>query len=95
MSGKRYIKRIKVFLSIGAILVSMGFAVYINVPQYNNWQSLNADRDRLIQKELRLARELKELEVMCNRFESDREFVELEARRCNMSFPGETVFKFD
>ncbi len=82
------------FFILGFVCV---FAVgaRLSYPKYRHVCGLAEERDRINQRIGEKSREIAEIKRKQQRFNTDREFVEMLARRDRRIFPGELVFIFD
>ena len=80
------------FFSFGAIVVA---GVCFCLPKLDKAQGLASERDRIMQRISARQAEIDAMRENQRRFKTDREFVEMLARRNHRLFPGEVVFVFD
>lgn len=81
------------FVVCFAAIVLVG--VWASIPKWRKAQDLNAERDRIMQKITARQAEIDAMRENQRRFNTDREFVEMLARKNHRLFPGEVVFVFD
>ncbi len=80
------------FVCLGGIIVA---GVWLSIPKWRKAQGLNAERERIMQKITARQAEIDAMRENQRRFKTDREFVEMLARKNHRLFPGEVVFVFD
>lgn len=80
------------FLGFGAIVVA-GFIV--TLPKWHKSHDLEAEKARIEEKIKTRRAEIAAMRDNQTRFNTDREFVEMLARKNHRLFPGEVVFVFD
>jgi len=80
------------FVCFGAIVVS---GVVLSLPKWHKAHDLGIERDRIMQKITARQAEIDAMRENQRRFKTDREFVEMLARKNHRLFPGEVVFVFD
>ena len=80
------------FVCFGAIVVA---GAVMSKPKWKKVCDLNADRERIMQKITARQAEIDAMRENQRRFKTDREFVEMLARKNHRLFPGEVVFVFD
>lgn len=87
----------KIFQYISAVcFIAIVFAgVWASIPKWRKVRDLNAERDRIMQKITTRQAEIDAMRENQRRFNTDREFVEMLARKNHRLFPGEVVFVFD
>jgi len=80
------------FVCFGVIVVT---GVWMSIPKWRKAHDLNAERERIMQKITVRQAEIDAMRENQRRFKTDREFVEMLARKNHRLFPGEVVFVFD
>lgn len=73
-------------------IVATGFVV--TYPKYRQAAGLNEEKDRILRRIEEKGREIAEVKSKQERFKTDREFVEMQARKDRRVKPGELVFVF-
>lgn len=80
------------FLGFGAIIVA---GVVLALPKWHKSKDLAAEKERIEEKIKARQAEIAAMRDNQSRFNTDREFVEMLARKNHRLFPGEVVFVFD
>jgi len=80
------------FLSFGAIVIA---GIVLALPKWHKSHDLTAEKARIENKIKARQAEIAAMRDNQSRFNTDREFVEMLARKNHRLFPGEVVFVFD
>ena len=81
--------------AIAIVLVAVFLAYFFVKPELESKSKLEEQRDELARRVERERQEVDEINERAQRFETDPEFVEHEARKNHRIIPGETEFIFD
>ena len=86
----------RIFQIISFVLLLAIFAggIWFCSKPWRHARDLSAERDRIIRKIAARQAEIDAMRENQRRFNTDREFVEMLARRNHRLFPGEVVFVF-